>query len=114
MYRDLVKLQDGERQPGRGYNLTVAVLVFLIGIISGLILVGGCGHTFREVGLAAVRVTGAAMADTGRICTNGAAAMGQVGPSNAGPDSMALDAMPNGDQAVTWSDVERIRKEYGL
>ena len=47
MYRDLVKLQDGERQPGTGYNLIVATLVFLAGIISAMILCPGCNSAIQ-------------------------------------------------------------------
>ena len=54
-----------------------------------LVLIGsGCGHTLRETGLAAIRVSGAALADTGRMCSNGAKAMGSVGPTGQASDGM--------------------------
>ena len=73
----------------------------IIAAVLGL-LAGGCGHTFRETGLAAIRITGAALADTGRICTNGSAAMGNVQDVPKGqPDSMQLDH----EAPVSWQDV---------
>ena len=82
MYRDLVKLQDGERQPGTGYNLIVATLVFLAGIISAMIL-SGCNTLVQGVnGAAKDMVIGATAV---KLATDG-------GLHPAGqPDSMVLD-----------------------
>ena len=41
-YKELVRSMEGERKPGTGYNLTIAALLFLSGIISAMILCQGC------------------------------------------------------------------------
>ena len=83
MYRDLVKLQDGERQPGTGYNLIVATLVFLAGIISAMILCPGCNTVVQGVnGMAKDALIAAAAVK--------ASTDGGLRPQGQ-PDSMVLD-----------------------
>lgn len=72
-------------------------------VILGL-MCGGCGHTVREAGLAALRVTGAALEDTGRICSNGAKAMGKVGQ---------VDALPEGVQELDPQQLDEIARSLG-
>ncbi len=61
----------------------------------------GCGHTIREGGVGLLRTGAAAMQDTGRILSNGAAAFGGIQSQPGGMDSMELDgiAPPSFDEA---------------
>ena len=77
-------------------------LFWLVAVFIAMYMMG-CGHTARELGVGALRTAAAAMQDTGRICTNAAAAFGNIQTQPGGMDSMELDGMavPSFEEAQT-------------
>ena len=105
-YSDLVHSMEGERKPGTGYNLTIAALVFLSGIISAMILCQGCNTGIQALNGAAkdaILLGGYVVKSTEN---RGPAMTDLLPPSNAG--SMASDHVISVDEA------RDIARSYGL
>ena len=85
--------------------------------VSALVIttaVSGCGEVARESVLAAGRITQAALKDTGRICTNGAAAFGGIGQTDVQSVSESDKTCPSeGLQPISMQQAMEFAKSQG-
>jgi len=129
-YKQFVKIMENPKPKTewrplikRGlFRFIIVLATYSLGAATACLFFSGCGRTIKTTGKAALAVTQAVTLDMGEALYRTGQQMGQTDlkasfggtlpPDNSG--SMASDHAPNGDQAVTWSDVERIRKDMGL
>ena len=83
-FKDLVQIESGIGKCRLGYHIVLILLVFLCGILTG------CGKTFKATCQSSWLISRGILSDTGRICTNGARAMGE-NINAANPDLVTAD-----------------------
>ena len=91
----------------------IVVVLWLCGVVCGVIYMAGCGATAREVCKATPKVLGGVLEDTGRICTNGARAMTSSTTSDlpaSGQGSMESDHK----QVISFDEAQALAKSYGF